>query len=125
MSEKIGCVQHDCDECKARKGWIDVADCLPPDEEDVLCKRAYGLPPVVAGLFHGRFESEETGNAPRGTITHWMYIYESMLTMPDGYVAIRKRTEIVGNERHDPSCEYECCGFYSPCRGICAVPSNA
>lgn len=51
--------------------FISIADNLPPPETDVLCLRADGLPPIVAGLFHGEMKSEETGEPPRGRITHW------------------------------------------------------
>lgn len=34
MGEKIGCVQHDCDECRRRKReeWVSVNDRLPKDD---------------------------------------------------------------------------------------------
>jgi len=52
--------------------WIKCADCMPPSATDVLCYRSDGHPPIVAGLFHGEFMSEETGRQVRGEVTHWM-----------------------------------------------------
>lgn len=35
MDKLIGCVQHDCDACKAR-GWIDASERLPETNDVVL-----------------------------------------------------------------------------------------
>lgn len=41
-------------------------------------------------------------------------------TVEKQYVKIHVRTDIVGSHSHETDAEYQCCGFYNPCRGCCA-----
>jgi hypothetical protein len=41
-----------------------------------------------------------------------------------GVVKIMERNKIVGHEHHSAEAEYTCCGFYSPCRGVCAIENK-
>jgi hypothetical protein len=54
----------------ARDGWIAVADRLPEEDVDVLCARAHGATPVVAGLYFGAWYAEDTEDRIEH-VTHW------------------------------------------------------
>lgn len=57
--------------------WTACRDQMPPEETDVLCWRSNGMPPIVAGIFHGDFADDDSGMPIRGTVTHWMPLPEA------------------------------------------------
>jgi hypothetical protein len=56
--------------------WIAVSDRLPDNENDQLCLRCGGRPPIVAALYAGEWFSFDRPDEPVRHITHWTQLPE-------------------------------------------------